>query len=104
MSDFRPCSPELERYAACVDGHSGTWLVDCDPLKSQLNACASSYSGLVEAIKSRCKPQIDQYERCLKANPARPETCTGKLEALGDCTEGREAQRLVAQQQQQPNR
>ena len=58
----------------------------------------------MEAIKSRCKPQIDQYERCLKANPARPETCTGKREALGDCTEGREAQRLVAQQQQQPNR
>jgi len=56
-------------------------------------------SGLVEAIKARCRPQIDQYERCLKANPAQPETCAAKLEALWLCTEGPEAQRVVAQQQ-----
>jgi len=56
-------------------------------------------SALVEVIKSQCHPQILQYERCLKANPAKSETCVGKLEALFQCTEGPEAQQLVAEQQ-----
>mmetsp|Transcript_29169 Transcript_29169/g.89355 ORF Transcript_29169/g.89355 Transcript_29169/m.89355 type:complete len:112 (+) Transcript_29169:75-410(+) len=92
------CFTELESYGKCVDGHGSTWLVDCAELKTQLNACASKHSTLVEAIKDRCKEQIDQYERCLKANPARPHTCAGKLEGLWQCTEGPEAQRIVSEQ------
>ena len=40
-------------------------------------------------MKERCKPQIEQYERCLKGNAAHPEACTGQLKKLYACSEGK---------------
>ena len=44
-------------------------------------------AGLVSRIKERCQPEIEQYERCLLANPDTPSTCVGQLRKLQLCTE-----------------
>uniref|UniRef100_A0A7S3FIX8 IMS import disulfide relay-system CHCH-CHCH-like Cx9C domain-containing protein n=1 Tax=Haptolina ericina TaxID=156174 RepID=A0A7S3FIX8_9EUKA len=85
------CSAELEGYAACVDGHPATWGTDCAAKKVELNACAAKYSGLVTSLKQRCREEIEQYDRCLKANTAYPATCTPQLERLWQCSENAQA-------------
>jgi len=44
-------------------------------------------AGLVSRIKQRCQPEIEQYERCLLANPNSPGTCVGQLRKLEQCTQ-----------------
>ena len=39
------------------------------------------------AVKERCKPQIEQYELCLKANASASDTCVPLLERLWECSE-----------------
>ena len=110
--DVAPSS-ELGAYLECVDANPDTWNSACNPQKKALSLCASeqcraaartvrsralahacracaALSSLVNSVKDKCKPQIEQYERCLKANPANTETCTLHLERLWACAEGRE--------------
>ena len=59
-------------------------------LKNTRLACDTALlrsSGLVNSLKQRCQPQIEQYERCLKANPSNADTCVPLLEKLWVCTE-----------------
>uniref|UniRef100_A0A7S2GX23 IMS import disulfide relay-system CHCH-CHCH-like Cx9C domain-containing protein n=1 Tax=Haptolina brevifila TaxID=156173 RepID=A0A7S2GX23_9EUKA len=84
----RMCNTELEAYTQCVDANPRTWQVECASGKSALTACAAKHSGLVNHIKERCRGEIEQYERCLKANAARPDTCLPQLHRMWDCTEG----------------
>ena len=48
-------------------------------------------SGLVTSLKQRCREEIEQYDRCLKANTAYPATCTPQLERLWQCSENAQA-------------
>jgi hypothetical protein len=79
---------ELDSYAACVDANPQTWQTACQERKSVLNACAARHSGLVSSLKERCRAEIEQYDRCLKSNGNRPDTCTPQLERLWRCGEG----------------
>lgn len=45
-------------------------------------------SGLVNTLKEKCKGEIEQYERCLKANATTPDTCVPQLHRMWQCTEG----------------
>ena len=85
------CHAELDTYAQCVDAKPSSWLSDCAALKKRVNECAATRSVLVSAIKERCRPQIEQYERCLRASPDAPSTCAGKLQRMWECTEGAHA-------------
>ena len=42
---------------------------------------------MVNHLKQKCKEEIEQYERCLKANTANASTCTPQLERLWMCSE-----------------
>ncbi|KAL1528229.1 hypothetical protein AB1Y20_009587 [Prymnesium parvum] len=84
----RHCTPELAAYAKCVDSHPTSWNIKCAPLKTELTACAAKHSGMVNRLKTQCKEEIEQYERCLKANTANSSTCTPQLERLWACSEG----------------
>ena len=53
-----------------------------------LHWCRSS--GLVNSLKAKCREEIEQYERCLKANTANASTCTPQLERLWLCSEGQQ--------------
>jgi hypothetical protein len=81
------CSNELDEYQTCVDSKPHSWQLDCAEHKSALTACAALHSGLVNAVKERCKSEIEQYERCLKANAGEADTCMPQLERLWACTE-----------------
>jgi hypothetical protein len=83
----RTLGAELESYGLCVDRNPGTWSSACADVKAALNACAAKNVGLVDAVKRRCRSQIEQYELCLTANAAHPETCAPQLQRLWDCTE-----------------
>eukprot|EP00324_Dicrateria_rotunda_P008526 CAMPEP_0206178002 /NCGR_PEP_ID=MMETSP1474-20131121/62918_1 /ASSEMBLY_ACC=CAM_ASM_001110 /TAXON_ID=97495 /ORGANISM="Imantonia sp., Strain RCC918" /LENGTH=84 /DNA_ID=CAMNT_0053590173 /DNA_START=1 /DNA_END=252 /DNA_ORIENTATION=+ len=76
------CAAELDQYAACVDQHPTSWNATCAARKAELTACAAKHSQLVNSLKEQCKPYIEQYERCLKANASSPSTCTPQLERL----------------------
>ena len=89
------CSHEVELYQACVDAKPDTWQTECADLKAALTSCAAKHSGLVNALKQKCQGEIEQYERCLKANAGSPDTCMPHLERLWACSEG------VSPQQQQ---
>lgn len=82
------CGAELENYQVCVESNPNTWQIECAERKSMLTSCAAKCSGLVNSVKERCKPQIEQYERCLKANGHSPGTCQPMLEKLWACSEG----------------
>ncbi len=82
------CTNELDAYQICVDSKPQSWQLDCADLKSALTACAAKHSGLVNALKERCKDEIEQYERCLKANAGSPDTCAAALKRLWACSEG----------------
>ena len=81
------CTNEVDAYQICVDSNPNSWQTDCAPYKDALTACAAKHSGLVNAIKERCKGEIEQYERCLKANAGNPDTCLPQLERMWLCTE-----------------
>ena len=81
------CTNEVDAYQSCVDSNPQSWQIDCADLKSSLTACASKHSGLVNAVKERCKREVEQYERCLKANAGSPDTCAPHLERLWACSE-----------------
>lgn len=81
------CAHEIDTYQTCVDANPNTWQGECADLKAALNACAAKHSGLVNALKQKCQGEIEQYERCLKANAGSPETCMPHLERLWACSE-----------------
>ena len=81
------CSTQIEAYAQCVDQRPNDWQTACATLKSDLTACAAKHSGLVNSVKARCRSEIEQYERCLKANAGAPETCLPQLHRLWECSE-----------------
>mmetsp|Transcript_16456 Transcript_16456/g.33225 ORF Transcript_16456/g.33225 Transcript_16456/m.33225 type:complete len:117 (+) Transcript_16456:127-477(+) len=81
----RYCPTELTAYVDCVDSNPGTWHATCNELKQLLSVCAAKHSP-VNVVKERCKPQIEQYERCLKANASSPDTCTVQLNKLFECS------------------
>ena len=81
------CSAELDAYTQCVERHPDDWSAACAARQQELNACSAKCSGLVNSLKERCQPQIEQYERCLKANPSNADTCVPLLEKLWVCTE-----------------
>jgi len=83
----RHCGAQLSGYSSCIDAKPETWLVDCAHLKHHLTQCARTHSLLVGALKERCAPQIEQYERCLKANADEPTTCQPHLRRLWDCSD-----------------
>ena len=89
------CSDEIDAYQICVDSKPHSWQADCTELKAALTSCAAKHSGLVNALKERCKAEIEQYERCLKANAGSPDTCMPHLERLWACTEGATQQQHV---------
>ena len=82
------CANQVDAYQICVDSHPNSWQLDCATLKKELTACAAKHSGLVNALKERCKAEIEQYERCLKANAGSPETCLPQLHRVWACSEG----------------
>ena len=82
------CTNEVDAYQICVDSKPNSWQTDCTDLKAALTACAAKHSGLVNAVKQQCKGEIEQYERCLKANAGDPDTCVPSLQRLWACTEG----------------
>lgn len=82
------CTNEVDAYQICVDSKPNSWQTDCAELKEALNRCAATHSGLVNAIKEQCKGEIEQYERCLKANAGSADTCMPALKRLWACTEG----------------
>ena len=104
----RHCPTELSAYVDCVDSNPGSWHAACNELKQLLSACAAKQcathchlptlsppptqaprcarSSPVNTVKDRCKPQIEQYERCLKANASSPDTCTVQLTKLFECS------------------
>lgn len=84
----RHCADELGAYERCVNDHPQTWSADCNERKSELNACAAKHSDVVSSLKARCQKEIEQYERCLKANSGNPATCVPQLERLFLCSEG----------------
>lgn len=86
---------ELDNYTRCVDENPRTWQRECASGKAALTACAASHSGLVNSLKERCRAEIEQYERCLKANAAKPDTCLPQLHRMWDCSEGDQATRHV---------
>ena len=83
----RECAEQLDAYHACVDAKPNDWLQECHAAKSALNSCAASQSTLVANVKARCKSHIEQYERCLQANPTATQTCAPALESLMRCTD-----------------
>jgi hypothetical protein len=47
-------------------------------------------SGMVNDVKARCAAEIEQYDRCLKANVNHPDTCMPQLHRLWQCSEEKE--------------
>ena len=107
----RHCLPELNAYVECVDANPRGWGAACDERKRALSACAAKQcvpsrqpsrrrsharrppggSSVVNSVKDRCRPQIEQYERCLKGNPESAQTCAVQLERLWQCSDGLES-------------
>eukprot|EP00965_Chrysotila_dentata_P078082 2574764-Pleurochrysis_carterae.AAC.1 len=77
----------MERALCVHDSHSPQLLPKCVCLRS---------STIVTGVKERCKPEIEQYERCLKGNPSKPATCTLQLEELWRCSDGTAAPAMKA--------
>ena len=82
---------ELDAYSTCVEKHPERWQGECAELKATLTACAAKHSGMVNSLKDRCRGQIEQYERCLKANANSPDACVPQLERLWACSEQADA-------------
>ncbi|KOO20861.1 coiled-coil-helix-coiled-coil-helix domain-containing protein 5 [Chrysochromulina tobinii] len=84
------CLKELDAYSTCVEKHPHRWQSVCATLKADLKDCAAANSGMVNDVKARCAAEIEQYDRCLKANVNHPDTCMPQLHRLWQCSEEKE--------------
>ena len=78
------CTNEVDAYQICVDSKPNSWQTDCALLSSGRRSTGAPprTPGLVNAIKEQCKGEIEQYERCLKANAGSADTCMPALKRL----------------------
>lgn len=80
------CQKEMEAYGSCVASNPSCWQQTCHDLKMKVAHCTSSHP-VIQKIRRDCSSEFVDFEKCLRQNQDRPDSCSRHVARFVACAE-----------------